>query len=223
MKPYALPFLLTLCLLGQAVAQNDKNELAETIAAKHSWLPSVLVQTFVTTNLSNEFWDKLMKETDRPMGVKTLNRTGMAIAEYLDNTAGTTLNKMCGLGVNGTTLNSNKPLCDDQIRENRGKLSITLNSGKTRLTEDSYKLLFVMLTTVNEFLNGSKYMQSTGKGWKPKAKTLAITINSGTKEADLGARWNSDFSAVTITTSPYVEVPGWSDKITRTLLQGATQ
>lgn len=223
MKQYALTLLLTLSLFCQAFAQNDKNALAETIAANHSWLPSVLVQTFVTTNLSNDFWDKMMKETDRPMGIKTLNRTGMAISEYLDNTAGTTLNKMCGFSVDGTKLNSNKPVCEDQIKENKNKISITLNSGKIRLTEDSYKLFFVMLTTVNEFLNGSKYMQSTGKGWKPKAKTLAITINSGTKEADLGARWNSDFSAVTITTSPYVEVPGWSDKITRVLLQGVTQ
>jgi len=206
----------------QLFAQNNKEELVDAVAKKHSWLPSAMVGSFVTTNLSKDFWDKMMAEQDRPMGIKTFNNMGMAISVYLDYIHGTTLNKMCGFSVNGSDLTSNKPLCEDQIKENKGKISVTLNSGNIRLTETSYKLLFVMGTTVNEFLNGAKYNQSSGKGWKPKGKTMAIIINSGAKEADLGAKWNTDFTVCTITTSPYIEVPGWSDKIMAVLQKGVS-
>ena len=127
---------------------------------------------------------------------------------------------MCGFGVNGSSLNSNKPICQDQIKENKGKINVTINSGDIRLTEDSYKLLFMMGSTATEFLNGAKYNQSTGKGWKPKGKTMSIIINSGESEKDLGAKWNADFTMCTITTSPYIQVPGWSDRIIDVLKKG---
>jgi hypothetical protein len=220
MKIFILSLVVTVVSFSSVFAQSNKADITETIATKHSWLPSVMVDNFVTVNLSKEFYDKMMAETERPMGIKTLNNMGIALYTYLDAINGTSLNKMCGFSVNGTSLSSNKPICEDQIKENKGKISVTINSGNIRLTEDSYKLLFVMGSTVNEFLNGAKYNQSTGKGWKPKGKTMAIIINSGKTEKDLGAKWNIDFTVCTITTSPYVEVPGWSDKIKQVLNQG---
>lgn len=202
------------------ISQNDQVELSDMIKEKHSWLPGEIVNNFVKVNLSKEFWDKMMAEPDRPMGVKTFNNMGTAIAVYLDNIHNTTLYKLCGFNVNGSELKSNQPLCADQITENKGNISVIINSGNIRLTEDSYKLLFMMGTTVNEFLNGAKYNQSTGKGWKPKGKSISIIINSGKSEADLGAKWNSDFTVCTITTSPYIQVPGWSDKILKILMKG---
>lgn len=220
MKKYILSLAILFASLSQSFAQTDKEAVVDAVATNHYWLSSVMVQNFVNINLSKSFYDKMMAEQTRPMGINTLSRMGMAVATYLDYIHGTTLEKMCGFSVNGTDLSSNQPICEDQIKESKGKISITINSGDIKLTETSYKLLFVMGTTVNEFLGGAKYNQGSGKGWKPKGKTMSIIINSGKAEADLGAKWNADFSVCTVTTSPYIEVPGWSDKIINVMKKG---
>lgn len=201
---------------GMATAQNEKSDLVDAISKKHHWIPSVMVENFVTVNVSPDIWKKMLAEPNRPVGITSFANLGMSISEFLDNTTGTTLNKLCGFGVNDVSRKSNMPICEDQIKEAKGKISITVNAQNLRVTEDSYMLSMKCLTTVREFLDKTKGTN----GWKPKAKNISIIVNSGTSEKDLGAKWNADFSAVTITTSPYVEVPGWSDKIMNVLQKG---
>ncbi len=197
-------------------AQNDKSELVDAVEKKHYWLSSEMVNKFVTVNVSPEIWTKMIAEPSRPVGITSFGNLGYGIYQFLDNTSGTTLTKMCGFGVQDDKVKSNKPVCEDQIKESSGKINVTVNAKNVRLTEDSYMLLMKAVNQIYYYFG--KTEGSTG--WKPKGKTLSFVINSGTSEKDLGAKWNPDFSVFTITTSPYIEVAGWSDKLENVFKKG---
>lgn len=220
MKRLSLLLCFSLTAAIGCFGQTEKADLVDAIAQKHYQLPSLMVENFVTLNLSPEIWKKMADSPTRPIGVTTFGNLGMSISKYLDYTQKTTLNKLCGFGVEDNSRKSNFPICEDQIKESKGKISITVNATNVRLTEDSYMLLMMAVGRVDEFLSKTEGTEGVREGWKSKAKTLLFVINTGKSEADLGAKWNADFSECTITTSPYIQVPAWGDKIMNVLKKG---
>lgn len=218
-----ITLLITLCLITiGSFGQTEKADLVDAVAKKHHLLPSLMVDNFVTVNASPDIWKKMLTNPSSPMGITTFNNLGNGLIKFLDYTQGTTLNKLCGFSVNDNSRKSNLPLCEDQLKESKGKISVTVNATNVRLTDDSYKLLMLAVGTVGMFLEKTEGAPGVREGWKPKAKTISFVINTGKSEADLGARWNPDFSVCTITTSPYTEVPGWRDKLLQMMSKGVT-
>ena len=197
-------------------AQNDKSELVNAVENKHYWLSSEMVDKFINVNVSPEIWTKIISEPNRPVGITSFGNLGLGISKFLDNTSDKTLNKMCGFSVASDKAKSNRPICEDQIKEAFGKINVTVNAKSVRLTEDSYMLLMKAVGQIYYYLGKTE----GNTGWKPKGKTLSFVVNTGTSEKDLGAKWNPDFSVFTITTSPYIEVPGWSDKLENVFKKG---
>lgn len=219
MKKTIIILAIMLASFTISFAQQEKDDLVDKVATKHYWVPSAMVDNFVTVNFSPEIWSKMLDEVDRPVGVTSFANLGMGISKFLDNTSDTKINKLCGFGIDDNVRKSNMPICQDQIKEAKGRISVTVNAKNIKVTEDSYMLLMKSLSVLNSFLGKT----DGSSGWKPKSKNLSIIINTGTAEKDLGAKWNADFSVFTITTSPYIEVPGWSDKIENVFKKGINQ
>lgn len=220
MKKIILSVAFLVIAFTTVFAQDQKEDLVDKVANKHYWVPSAMVDSFVTVNVSPEIWNKMFAEVSRPVGVTSFANLGMGISDFLDNTASTSINKLCGFSIEDNKRRSNLPLCKDQIAESKGKIRVTVNGTNIRLTEDSYMLLMKAIGTVRGFLAQTKGVPGVREGWKPKAKSISIIINTGKTEKDLGAKWNADFTEAVITTSPYIEVPGWSDKILAVLKKG---
>ena len=82
MKSFIFSMAIFAISASPLFAQNDKSEIIDAVAKNHSWLPSVMVDNFVVINFSKEFWDKMMAEQDSPIGIKTFNNLGSALAVY---------------------------------------------------------------------------------------------------------------------------------------------
>lgn len=207
--------MIVFCSITATFAQDNRSQMIDIIANRRYWLLSAVANDFVTVNFNEETWKKMIAEESSSVGINTIGNLALYITKYLDKTQGTLLDKMCGLGVDGTKVKSAKPVCSDQIKENKAKFHVTINAQNLKLTEETYMLFFNMVSTVALWLESS-----STDGWKPKGKILNVIINSGNNEKDLGAKWNADFTTVTVTTSPFVEVAGWDSKITKELMKG---
>jgi hypothetical protein len=212
-------FLNLFCLISQVQAQAklDKAELVEQLKEKRIWLDGLLVDKFITLNLSPACWQEFNKDD---IGVDHFSRWGRAIADLSDFIGTGNLNEISGFGVDAVTEKQNRPKAQELAKNMDGKFSFTIQAADLTCDPMAFRLLQGYSTAIRDFIANGSTTHGFNRGWRPASGQMHIALVLSNKVKDISVVISPDKKKFTVTGPSHTEVSEWDTKIYRGLERG---
>lgn len=212
-------FLPVMSLLFVQLYAQNKTELVSRIAEEHLWLNSMMVNKFVTLNLSKNCWEAVFANKS-PQGIDHFSRWGGALVEYAKLMDFGDLDALGGLA-KGAGEKANRPKMETLSDGMKGRFSFTIQAATMPCDELAYRLLMGYSATIRDFVsNGSGSTLGVNRGWRPRAGVMFITLVMSANAKDVSITISPDGKNFTVTAPSQTEVNEWDTKIEKGLARG---